>query len=102
MVQEVARRHDHDPMITLTALSDRIVDSTVPILYDSANRAESMRAWKCYISLLNGGRELGFIPYRYPADLRSAIDRESGGSTHLAERLKEAVDPRGIIAPRQT
>lgn len=102
MVEEITLSHGQDPLITLTTLSDRLVDSTVPILYDTASAGERGRAWECYSSLLAAGRQLGFVPYRYPANMRGAVEREARGPAELLDQLKRAADPMGIIAPRRS
>lgn len=56
---------EFDPLITLTCLSDRVVDCTLPILFDPRQDHERIRATTCYRLLLERGNFNGWTPYRY-------------------------------------
>jgi 4-cresol dehydrogenase (hydroxylating) len=99
MVDRVCTEHGIEPLITLTSLSDRCFDSTVPLLFDRGSPESAERADTCYKALLRAGQALGCVPYRSGVqnmDLFTGVD-----SSHwrLVRQLKAAVDPDGLIAP---
>jgi 4-cresol dehydrogenase (hydroxylating) len=98
MVETICPRYGIEPLITLTTLSERCFDSTVPLLFDAERDRERARA--CYAALLDAGRQRGFLPYRLNIDAGALFfgDRESV-FWPLVARLKAAADPLGIIAP---
>jgi 4-cresol dehydrogenase (hydroxylating) flavoprotein subunit len=99
MVETICRAHGFEPMITLTSLSPRCFDSSVPLLFDPQVPGEAARARACYEALFAAGRRLGFLPYRIGADAAHLLASAEGGGFSLARRVKASLDPRGIIAP---
>lgn len=99
MVEEQCHRHGIEPLITLTSLNARLFDSTVPILFRRDDHDEATAARACYASLYDAGRELGTHPYRFSVHEMATLDNRVRPSADLARRLKEALDPQGLIAP---
>ena len=98
MVETICPRYGIEPLITLTTLSERCFDSTVPLLFDAERDRE--RAQACYAALLAAGRERGFLPYRLNIDAAAQFFGDRGSIFWpLVARLKAAADPSGIIAP---
>lgn len=99
MVSEVGRRFETELPITLTTISGANFDATVPIVYDKPDGTAEAR--ECYALLLAAGRGLGFPVYRLPVDqIGSFIDqRHSDTCWQMVSKLKQAIDPDGIIAP---
>ena len=93
------RKHALEPLVTLTSLSERCFDSSVPLIFDRGSEAATRRAQACYMELLEAGSRLGYVPYRVHVDAMSWLTK--GPSVHwdLAERLKAAADPHAIIEP---
>lgn len=93
------RKHGLEPLVTLTSLSERCFDSSVPLVFDRRSEAATQRARACYEELLELGRQLGFVPYR--VDLEAMPWLTGFPSIHwdVTERLKAALDPYGITAP---
>ncbi|VAV85714.1 4-cresol dehydrogenase [hydroxylating] flavoprotein subunit [hydrothermal vent metagenome] len=101
MVREITPKYGIEPLITLTSLSQRCFDSTVPILYNRANEGAAENAKKCYIALFEAGRKAGFLPYRMGVqsmDMLFNTDQEST-AWELIGKIKDAVDPDMIISP---
>jgi 4-cresol dehydrogenase (hydroxylating) len=99
MVKEVCSTHGIEPLITLTSLSHRCFDSTVPILFDPADESETRRAKECYHALFAAGREHGFLPYRVGIDHMDLITNQGGTCWDVVSRVKKALDPYNIISP---
>lgn len=88
-----------EPLITLTALSDKVFDSTVPLLFDRASVAATANARACYEALMTGGQALGFFPYRVGVDSMRWLAECAPDHAQLGARLKAALDPHHILAP---
>jgi 4-cresol dehydrogenase (hydroxylating) len=89
-----------EPLITLTTLSERCFDSTVPILFDLDNVAEIKKAKTCYKLLLELSKEMGVYPYRTDIDsMRQMYDTAEGSSFDMLEKINDALDPNHIISP---
>jgi hypothetical protein len=93
------RAHRLEPLLTLTSLSERCFDSSVPLLFDRSSRAETDRARACYFTLLEEGSKQGFMPYRVGIDAMEWLTSKPGAFWHLVAALKTAIDPHGILAP---
>lgn len=93
------REHGVEPLVTLTSLSERCFDSSVPLLFDRGSVEATQRAQRCYMALLERGRQLGFVPYRVHVDAMSWLTGQRAAHWDIAARLKSALDPQGIISP---
>jgi len=98
-VDSVCRKHGIEPLITLTSLSERCFDSTVPLLFDARDEAAVARARACYDELRDGGRALGFLPYRSSVDAMGAVVQADTPYWRMVRDFKAAVDPDNLIAP---
>lgn len=95
---ETMLKSGFEPMISLTMLTPRIVYSVLAITYDRDVPGDDQRAMECYNRLLESCQREGYYPYR------SGIQSQnySGGLdeySNLLTRLKQALDPNGILAP---
>jgi 4-cresol dehydrogenase (hydroxylating) len=99
LAREVMARHQLEPLITLTSLSDAVFDSTMPLLFDGRDPAASERAAACYRDLFAAGRREGFVPYRIPAQHMDLVVDAQRNSWELTRRLKQALDPANILSP---
>ncbi len=98
MVKSICIKHRIEPLITLTSISDRCWDSTVPILFDRQNPEEISRAQACYYELLETGRKQGFVPYRLGIQSMDLLNKENA-VPEVLRIFKQAIDPHHIIAP---
>jgi 4-cresol dehydrogenase (hydroxylating) len=99
MVHEHCAAHQIEPLITLTSLSERCFDSSVPLLFDRADAAATARAQACYAALLEGGKNEGFLPYRIGVQAMGWLARPGLPYWDMIAALKTAIDPRGIFSP---
>ena len=99
LVTNVCSRHGIEPLITLTTLSDRCFDSTVPILFNPENPEETKRAHACYDELFERGQKEGFLPYRANISSMERFTSESSTFWRLARDIKKTVDEHNILAP---
>jgi 4-cresol dehydrogenase (hydroxylating) len=101
LTTRICTAHGMEPLLTLTSLSDRCFDSTVPLLFDRHDADEAERAHACHAALLDAGRDAGFLPYRLGVHaMRRLIDPEAP-FWRLTAQLKRAADPHNIIAPER-
>ncbi|MFP5405386.1 MAG: FAD-linked oxidase C-terminal domain-containing protein, partial [Gammaproteobacteria bacterium] len=96
---EVLREYGMEPLITLSKLSDRCLDSSVPLLFDARKPAEIEKAHRCYDALVDMGRELGVAPYRLHVGAMGRFARNGETFWDLVRTLKHAVDPDNILSP---
>jgi len=99
MVKSICPKYGIDPLITLTSLSGRCFDGTVPILYDKRHPGAAERAQECFSALFAAGQREGFLPYRLGIHAMAlAMDTDKRFWSLVAE-LRSVVDPDNIIAP---
>lgn len=99
MVQRVTVRHGIEPLVTLTSISERVFDSTIPILFDRGSAAQQEQAWQCRRALFEEGLHLGCAPYRVGADGWAMLAPHLAHASDFNRRLKHALDPSHLIAP---
>lgn len=98
-VRRVTAAHGVEPLITLTSQSDKVFDSTIPLLFDR-NRPEAVaRAQDCFRELFEQGRLLGYSPYRLGTGFFDLAARHQLHSSALDRRLRASLDPAGIMSP---
>lgn len=96
---EVLRRHRMEPLITLSTLSDRCLDSTIPLLFDADRPDERLRAHQCYQALVEACLELGLAPYRLHVDAMGRFTGSGASAWELVRKIRLALDPDDLIAP---
>lgn len=99
MVCRVATKHGLEPLITFTSISDKLFDSTVPLIFQRDSPEAVSAATACYKELLEEGRAIGCFPYRVGIDSMLMLSRKVPASAEWHARLRHAVDPDGIVAP---
>ena len=99
MVHEICLAHGIEPLITLTSLTDRCFDSTVPLLFDRGDVGQAARAAACFDALFEAGRNQGLVPYRLGIQAMSCVTGMPSPFWDLVGMIKSAIDPDGVIAP---
>ncbi len=99
MVKRVTREHGIEPLITLTTISDKLFDSTVPLLFERGCASSVRSARECYDALLSDGEKIGCFPYRFGIDSMSSLRERAPESISIHERLRQAFDSNDILAP---
>ncbi|HUY62390.1 MAG TPA: FAD-binding oxidoreductase [Candidatus Paceibacterota bacterium] len=89
-----------EPLITLTAISQRAFASNIPIVFNRDDAEECERARRAFKRMLQFARELGTFPDRLDIDtIRELYDHAEGPCFELTEKIKDAVDPNRILNP---
>lgn len=99
LTERLCAEHGIEPLITLTSLSHRCFDSTVPILFNRSEPTQEQRAHACRAALLDACLAEGFVPYRIAADQMAAVIDPQQPYWRLVRSIKNAVDPAELIAP---
>lgn len=98
LAEAACRKWDMEPLITLTTLSPRCFGATLPLLFDPNAPEQFRNAQACHDELTEQGRRQGFVAYRMASWHMDAFSEASGAAKFIA-KLKQALDPDGIIAP---
>jgi 4-cresol dehydrogenase (hydroxylating) len=99
LVTELCTAHGIEPLITLTSLTDRCFDSTIPLLFDRADPRQMARARACYDALFEAGERFGFVPYRLGVHAMQRVTGTPSVFWDVVGTMKSALDPDNIIAP---
>ena len=98
LVSELMLRHGFEPIISLTVLTDRTLSCIITIAYDREAPGEDDRALACYHELLNCLAKHGYYSYRLSIAAMAAAN-VNGTYTIALGAIKNALDPKGILAP---
>ncbi len=101
MVRMICLKFDIEPLITLTALKHDCIDSTVPLLFNRADPAAIKAAKLCLDELFTSGCKLGFVPYRLNVEQQRRLLSVEKPHWSIVDKIKKALDPNNIIAPRR-
>ena len=99
MVKSIAPKYGLEPLITFTTLSDKLFDSTVPLLFDRSKPDQVAAAGACYKELMMTGRANGWFPYRVGVDAMADLAELQSDSKAFHERLRKDLDPHDLISP---
>ena len=99
MVKDIAPRHGLEPLITFTTLSDKLFDSTVPLVFDRDKPQAAQNVMACYNDLLHTGRAKGWFPYRVGVDSMPTLVGLMGEAKTFHERLRKDIDPHDLMSP---
>ncbi|MBN1587539.1 MAG: FAD-binding oxidoreductase [Candidatus Omnitrophica bacterium] len=99
IVEPIFEKHGLECCITLTSVTARAFDCTLPILFDPQRQGDPERAEACNRELLEACAACGYIPYRVGVQSMSWLKERSSVYWDFVARLKQCVDPAGILAP---
>lgn len=95
-VDALMLEHGFEPVTSFVTLNDRYVRAFVQLIFDRDVAGEDDRALRCHNALFELLEAEGFWHTRL--DLLH-MDRISSGTAALQRRLKQALDPAGILSP---
>ncbi|MDL1864544.1 FAD-binding oxidoreductase [Betaproteobacteria bacterium PRO5] len=99
MISTIMNKYKLEPLMTLTSLSDRCFDSTVPLIFDPDFETGRENAENCYWELLEEGKRQGFLPYRVGIQTMSWLSENGLPYWQVVRRIKNILDPDAIISP---
>jgi 4-cresol dehydrogenase (hydroxylating) len=97
-MEPILARHGVDPMFTLSLLNGRAVVCVTTLYFDRADPARRAAARACHDELLDALLAHGNVPYRLGVDSMARLPADAP-YWQLIDRLKAALDPKGILAP---
>ena len=92
-------KHGFDLSLVFVYLNPRSVMVLMQILYDKENTEESARAVALYDEVAAATLMAGYPQYRTSLAYMDRILGESGHFRALAQQLKSALDPAGVLSP---
>ncbi|NDI86355.1 FAD-binding oxidoreductase [Undibacterium crateris] len=98
MVRSECARFGIEPAVTLTSLSERGFDSTLPILFKRDHSCQEARALQGYRALFAAGKALGFVPYRVASQFMDLVVDAEQTCWRMAQTMQQSIDPGGVMA----
>lgn len=99
IVEPIFRKHGFDCCMTLTTVTHRCFDCTIPILYDRDDPYDIVKADACYRELLKECMNKGYIPYRFGIQSMADIAGKKDAFWDTVEKIKKALDPNRVLSP---
>lgn len=98
-LEEIAIAGGFEPSISARSWDGRTLRVVLGIFYDRAVPLMDERAAACHEALLRASYRCGAIPYRLGLAGMALLPPRCDDGEAFLRRLKDAVDPRGILAP---
>jgi 4-cresol dehydrogenase (hydroxylating) len=98
-IDRITAAHEVRRAVTLNLLTDQVLEAVVSLCFPLDEPAAVDRARACSRALNRRFVDLGMTPYRVPVDQYDVLHDRGSAGWEVACRLKEALDPCGVIAP---
>lgn len=95
----IAGKYGHELSVTVNLESDQSMAAVINLSFDTADHEQVQRAHACSAAMLAHLHAEGLELYRARTDQMTAVTSRNPEHWALLERLKQAWDPDGIIAP---
>jgi 4-cresol dehydrogenase (hydroxylating) len=99
VAEDLMPAHGFEPLLAFVGQSERCLYLLPSIVYDRSVSGEDERAMACHDALLERYCRLGYLPNRLGIQSMEGLPPAKDDFTSLLRRLKEAVDPIGVLAP---
>ncbi len=99
LVQPLFQQYGFDLFVTFSMINERALGGVITIAYDKDDAAEAERARLCYEQVFERVMRAGYIPYRVGNQSMGALDPHGDVYWKTVARIKQALDPLGVIAP---
>lgn len=99
VVEPIFQAYGFEPLLTMTSITPRALCCVMTVAYDKSNPTECVQATACYEQLLQSVVERGYIPYRLGTQSMGKLPERSTVFWDVAGRIKQALDPQGILSP---
>jgi 4-cresol dehydrogenase (hydroxylating) len=99
IAEPIFRRHGFDLFATFSMITERALGGVLTVAYDKDDPAEVARAHACYGEAFDRMMEAGYIPYRVGNHSMTELDPHGDVYWSTVARIKQALDPLGVIAP---
>ncbi|MBN2163529.1 MAG: FAD-binding oxidoreductase [Pontiellaceae bacterium] len=92
-------RHGFEAAITVNLMNAKCMEGVVSLAFDRRNAEQAEQAQKCIHEMESRYMEQGYPPYRVGINSMHHVVSEEDPFWITARRIKQALDPNGIIAP---
>ncbi len=96
---DVLRAHGFEPLVMIVGVWDRSLTVVFLLLFDAFDAGACTAAKDCHRALVEVMRSLGCLVARVPSDAMDALPMVVDDSSSVMARLKDVLDPCGIISP---
>lgn len=97
--KKISKKRGFELNIGFLFISQRALDVTGAICYDREVPGEDKRAMECHNEIMEALVKLGYSPYRLGIQSMKLMGGKSDSSKKLLRVIKDAVDPKHILAP---
>lgn len=97
--ESLVLEHGFEPMISIQAVSMRLVYLITSINYDRVEPGHDTSAMKCYQALMQTHIDMGLYPYRLGVQGMGHDLGVNQDYANLVASLKEKLDPKNILSP---
>lgn len=98
LVEPIYAKYGFDALVTFTLITERSLVCVTNISFDRREADEVARARICYQELTDRLMAEGYISYRTGPAGMSKLDPQSSVFWDVTSRIKDALDPQGIIS----
>ena len=88
-----------DLLLTLSSVTERSLSAVMTIAFRREDAGECDRAAACYRELVEVTTRAGYPGYRANSQMMDAVVHKNEAYWRMVGRIKDALDPGGIIAP---
>lgn len=99
LLTETTEAYGYEPNIGLNCISERNINVTAAVIYDRDVAGEDERALACYHALTGRVTQAGYYPYRLGTHGMTSLPPAQDDYGPILARLKQALDPNGVLAP---
>jgi 4-cresol dehydrogenase (hydroxylating) flavoprotein subunit len=99
IAERLMLEHGFEPLLAMVAQSERTVYLIPLLIYDRDEPEADERALAAHDALLTEFAEHGYLPYRLGIQSMGALPPARDDSGSVLGRIKQALDPAGVLAP---
>jgi len=99
ILSPIYSKYGFDTLVTFTLITERAMICVSNISFDRTDPEDCERAKRCHADLLKSLLQEGYVPYRCGAATFEHVVKDPSPFWQLASRIKQALDPTGIISP---
>ncbi|MEQ9413377.1 MAG: FAD-linked oxidase C-terminal domain-containing protein, partial [Cyclobacteriaceae bacterium] len=97
--KQISKNRGFELNIGFLFISQRALDITGAICYNREVPGEDKRAMECHNEIMDAMVRLGYSPYRLGIQSMKLMNNKSASNKKLLKALKDALDPKRILAP---
>jgi 4-cresol dehydrogenase (hydroxylating) len=99
LMEPVFAKYGFEALVTFTLITERSLVCVTNVSFDRREAEEVTRARLCYQELTEKLAAEGYVSYRTGPGGMAKLDKGSSVFWDVTGRIKEALDPRGVISP---